>query len=552
MNSLQYIPSFYFNRFAQAISEPYTNTQAYRSGVIDASGNVMKPESSIDPFEYFVIKLKKIFDELPSGMTKAQLNNYLTTMKLFSESIEYFGVTKDEYIGLMEGYLAQAGYPEASLVELNEDMGAGGMAVAGSSPGYNTGGVSGYDPPMGKTQKRVEPVLKGLDACDIFDVCPEELKSFQSATKWGDLEDGENTRYLRRYALRNPNKKLAVRSVDPDTGKSTVHWLNFKPTRLKEEFMDDCASLLEDTERQILSTILSKKLDKVQKTGADAAVKKGDKLDKGQVEAVVGLEGLISSAADFKSASDKVRAKFLDLAAKTSEKGGVSDTKPIDAVFLKGGEVFGTDVKMGTATNPIRLDTLDLTPPEEASPERFWKAKREHEAIKRDIGTRTATRAETEKLAELEAQKKTIRDAGKRWASIPEVQQQMRTGLGAAVLEKGLPITLAIPGTTRNFGGLQRHVIGAKHIAGHIQKEPARLAYGREGEELKGGVKRHEPQVVSRELARSGRGFDRLAANVGKNNMALLGRTDEDESAWPDLFGEEPLARLYKILRGEN
>jgi hypothetical protein len=32
---------------------------AFRAGTIDAAGNIIKPESSIDPFEYFVIKLKE-------------------------------------------------------------------------------------------------------------------------------------------------------------------------------------------------------------------------------------------------------------------------------------------------------------------------------------------------------------------------------------------------------------------------------------------------------------------------------------------------------------
>ena len=59
-----YIPSFYFYKFAEGISAPYTSFQAFKAGAIDQNGNLLKPESSIDPLEYLIIKLKKIFEEL--------------------------------------------------------------------------------------------------------------------------------------------------------------------------------------------------------------------------------------------------------------------------------------------------------------------------------------------------------------------------------------------------------------------------------------------------------------------------------------------------------
>ena len=54
MNYGSIVPSFYFYKFADAISKPYTSFEAYRAGVIDERGNFIKPESSTDPFEYFV------------------------------------------------------------------------------------------------------------------------------------------------------------------------------------------------------------------------------------------------------------------------------------------------------------------------------------------------------------------------------------------------------------------------------------------------------------------------------------------------------------------
>jgi len=235
MNTPQYIPSFYFSKFAQGISEPYTSLQAYRGGAIDQNGNILKSESSLDPLEYLIIKLKKIFEELPMGMTKSKLNNYMSTLQLFGEEAVKLGLRKGEYVGLVEGKLALAGYPEISLIHLVEDMGAGGMAAAGSSPGYNQGQVSGMDPVMAPMQKRTKPVATGLDACEMFDVCPEEIQQFKAASDWKYVEEGPTKKYLRRYQLRNPNGTIALRSVDPDTGKADVHWISFKPKKLKEQ-----------------------------------------------------------------------------------------------------------------------------------------------------------------------------------------------------------------------------------------------------------------------------------------------------------------------------
>jgi hypothetical protein len=235
MNSPQYIPSFYFYKFAQGVSEPYTALQAYRGGAIDQNGNILKAESSIDPLEYLIIKLKKIFDELPPGLTKAKLNNYMSTMQLFGEEVKQIGITDSEYIGLVESYIALHIDPSVSYMELCEDMAAGGMGTPGTSTGYNIGSVSGYDPAMGTT-KRTTPILKGLDNCEMFDVCPEEMGHFKSAKAWKHIPDTETKNYLQRYQRRNPKAHMAVRSVDPDTGESDLYWINFKPLSFMEEY----------------------------------------------------------------------------------------------------------------------------------------------------------------------------------------------------------------------------------------------------------------------------------------------------------------------------
>lgn len=230
-----YVPSFYFNTFAQGISDPYTSLSAYQAGAIDANGNFLKPESSIDPLEYLIIKLKKIFAELPMGMTKAKLGNYMSTMQLFGEEAKEFGISDSEFMGLVEANLLLHGHNDVSYIELCEDMGATGMATAGTSPAYNTGSVSGYDPAMGTT-RRTQPVLNSMDNCEMFDVCPEEMRAFKDAKAWKHVPDGETKRYLQRYQRRNPKGHMALRSMNPDTGESDIYWIKFKPLSFMEEY----------------------------------------------------------------------------------------------------------------------------------------------------------------------------------------------------------------------------------------------------------------------------------------------------------------------------
>lgn len=239
MNTPQYIPSFYFYKFAQGISAPYTELAAYSAGAIDSSGNVLKAESSIDSFEYLIIKLKKIFEQLPAGLTKAQLTNYLSTLQLFGESVQAYDISDAQFAGLVEGYIALNINPNTSYIELCEDMGVGGGGGGAGTIGTpvvsnNQGGVAGFDPVMAPMQRRKPPV--GLDNCEMFDVCPEEMGHFKAAKAWKHLPDSETKTYLQRYQSRNPNGKIALRSIDPDTGKQDIHWVDYSKKSFVEEY----------------------------------------------------------------------------------------------------------------------------------------------------------------------------------------------------------------------------------------------------------------------------------------------------------------------------
>lgn len=237
MEASSYVPSFYFYQLAQAISGPYTALNAYQNGAIDENGNIIKPESSIDPFEYLVIKLKNIFDELPYGATKARLQSYLATLHMFTEQIEKFNISREQFTFFIEGIVAEKTNGEISYIDLLEDMstggGAGALGVPAESPAPS-GGVMGFDPVMGKMAKRNK--LQSLNDCEIFDVCPEEYSSFAMNKSWKSIPDSETKNYLRRFQQRNPNAKLAVRTYMPETKKYNIFWINYPSKTFMEEY----------------------------------------------------------------------------------------------------------------------------------------------------------------------------------------------------------------------------------------------------------------------------------------------------------------------------
>jgi hypothetical protein len=238
MQPSSYVPSFYFYKLADAISAPYTSLDAYRAGAIDSSGNLLKPVSSIDSFEFLVIKLKQIFDQLPYGTTKAKLSNYLATLNLFSEEVEAYEITQEQFHCLVEGIICHNTNNEVSYLELLEDMGTGGGAGALGVPAQggniNQGGVSGYD------IKMKLPLMKRkkgdyFDNCEIFDVCPEEFNSFMNSKQWKDVPDSETKNYLRRFQRRNKDGKIGVRGLNPVSGEQDLFWITYPAKNFMEE-----------------------------------------------------------------------------------------------------------------------------------------------------------------------------------------------------------------------------------------------------------------------------------------------------------------------------
>ena len=250
MNPNTFVPSFYFYKLADAISSPYTSLMAYQAGNIDANGNITNSISSIDPFEYLVIKLKQIFDQLPYGITKAKLSNYMTTLQMFGEEVEKYEISQEQFHCLVEGIVSQNTHTEDSDLELLEDKatggGAGAIGVPAEGGNINQGGVSGFDPRMGLPIMRRKKE-QYFDNCEIFDVCPEEYSSFKNAKSWKDVPESETKNYLRRFQRRNRNAKIGVKGLNPLNGETELYWITYPAKNFMEEVdLGDLNFLFED------------------------------------------------------------------------------------------------------------------------------------------------------------------------------------------------------------------------------------------------------------------------------------------------------------------
>lgn len=492
MNPSTYVPSFYMYKLADALSGSYTSLSAYSAGVIDEKGNLVKPESSIDAFEYLVIKLKKIIDQLPYGMTKAQLGNYLSTIQYFSERFEHFEITKDQFNFMIEGFVCQASNNNVSYLELLEDMsvgGGGGAAGSLGTPVENSqgSGVAGYDPKLGlPMQRRKKPQY--FDNCEVFEVCPEEFVQFKSAKQWKDIPEGENKNYIQRFQRRNRSSKIAVKSLNPLNGEHEMYWISYpSPNFLGEgrgvkEFNDVASKMLEPFTDERLRKMAG---GSINKTDAEE----------------------YSRAAVFFSSLGNINNRNADeFLARTAEATGkkVSDTTEDGVGLDDSGKLFTFNGKNHRATFGTRgVERIGF--PKKLVTD-FYKLKQEK--------AETTSERSAKKLSKAIGDLRREADA---WAEPPRRQRAIQ-GLMIGHLEN---LDEPVAAVTPWDGPL---MIPSKGIIRHVARQPVRVVLGLQGEK---GRPEPQAQLGGSELARSASGMETLRRNIGTNPRHIIPDADD-------------------------
>ncbi len=177
-------------RILSILVKPFTETEAFGLGIIDAHGRNIIPVSHLnsqqqkESYTYLhrlVFNIKKIINRLPSGESK--IRNLAAAMLLVRESVATNAQTVDA--ALLEKVLTRLAdgtvFVEDELLVskfLGEDMAVNseadtGNATGGTLGGFSlggnaTGGVAGTDPRLGRKKKK-KIVTRGEHHATISD-----------------------------------------------------------------------------------------------------------------------------------------------------------------------------------------------------------------------------------------------------------------------------------------------------------------------------------------------------------------------------------------------
>lgn len=159
-------------KFAELLSKPYTQYDAYRKGLINEQGRLLNKGGDLDGLEYIALRVKKLFEDLLPGQNKFYLSTLAGTLKLFNEEFAKMGMDRSDVNVIVERYVFERSNGELSYLDylleeatvryITEDIGMGMMAGAEgglASPTSNTfqGGIASYDRPMKFGYKKKKP-----------------------------------------------------------------------------------------------------------------------------------------------------------------------------------------------------------------------------------------------------------------------------------------------------------------------------------------------------------------------------------------------------------
>lgn len=162
-----YVTSFAVYKLLSEIIKPFTSMEAYRAGLIDANGNLLKKEyelvgketNILSPFTRLVIGIKRLVQALPQNRLRADYNYLATAARAMAFECKEVG-------GNSELFLEEL---EKSLDILFEE----GEPSGGEGPGNVIGGgfsnpqvgepnpaLAGFSPPLAFV-RRLPPGIVG-------------------------------------------------------------------------------------------------------------------------------------------------------------------------------------------------------------------------------------------------------------------------------------------------------------------------------------------------------------------------------------------------------
>jgi len=195
-------------RILRKLTTPFNQWDAYKTGVIDAQGNLLKKNNdrntqaerqSFSKFDLMILKLKKLLEKIPGGRSK--FASYAAALLLIKEGEDL----ADDDILLEERLNSYLEGENSNLVE----------EIANVAGGSN---IAGFD---GNHQPKKKVVMRRFANNDVFVVDTKRyLKARFGKKKYRRYDecvgDDEIGCAIREYGLKYPNRPIIIE--DETTG----------------------------------------------------------------------------------------------------------------------------------------------------------------------------------------------------------------------------------------------------------------------------------------------------------------------------------------------
>jgi hypothetical protein len=412
---------------------------------------------------------------------------------------------------------------------------AGGIGTPANAPGANQGNVSGYDPVMAPMDYRSDPVNM-ISSVEMFNLPSHEFKLIKKTKSYPQTANGN---YLRRYGLRNPDRKIAIK--DEETGE--IHWLPAarKKSFVEEYGLDNLKMLTENLElkkfvelaselgatpieptRQNINLVFNSQVDALEKSKKPAERGERAAAAHATLSGAAELEDLITG-----SGEDRDLASWVLGMQKKLADDPVSTIRNYDFVRLNRAgnnivpRIEDFKFKRWTAPTPVPTKEEDygglLQHFDEEDPFELYASAIEHGGNLEFVEDRP-------KIERARAAMRGI-------MAKPEAQTQSRELAAKNILAKNVPLTFGFnlrnPGVSFN----------PKEIADRLRAEGNPISF-------RGGLGRYTGKRI-REYAPAYKSYREMLADLERNNA---GQENPEQSSSPKIRAPLPAKSLRRIL----
>lgn len=224
---------YFAYQFLTKLVKPFKETDAYKLGIIDEKGKVLRKRSTLKTREEresytvsdtLVFNLKKLLEKVPGGRTR--FASFAAALFLLKEDLEYrhyhdLSFLQEEFFKFMKVKETEVSYLREQIESrseyLNEiyqeELSAGSGAIAGI--GVENPSMTGQAEPPGLTYAQRKKKRKKFAGTEVFEVDPEVFMKARFGKKKYDkyenyVGNDKIGQEIRQYGRSNPGKSIII------------------------------------------------------------------------------------------------------------------------------------------------------------------------------------------------------------------------------------------------------------------------------------------------------------------------------------------------------